>query len=320
MTSVPRMLEKVFARIKDGIDSASLIKKILGQQALRRALTKHPEHKKKTLDKIFSLLVYKKFHIAMGGNMRMIICGGASLSSDLERFYSNIGINLFCGYGLTESSPVLAANCEAKHKSGTVGTAFASVELKIATDGELLARGPNIMRGYHKKPEKTAEIIIDGWLKTGDLASIDEEGFVKIIGRKKELFKTANGKYVSPVPIEQKLMQVLGFLLGAIVIAESRKFAAVLLFPDFEILKNIKQKFKFLGSDSEFLQSKILYNFVEKNVVSINKNLDHWEQIQKFHIALEPISIESGDITPSMKLKRNVLEEKYKSVIESFYD
>ncbi len=320
MTSVPRMLEKVFIRIKEGIDSASFFKRFLGQKALQRALVKDIKAAQNIFDKIFDALIYKKFRIALGGNMRMIICGGAALSQDLERFYQNIGVKLFCGYGMTESSPVLAANCEKFYKFGTVGKAFSSVELKIAADGELLARGANIMRGYHNQLQKTAEIIENGWLKTGDLAAIDEEGFIKIIGRKKELFKTANGKYVSPVPIEQKLMQSLGFLLGAIVIAEGRKFASILLFPDFEIVKKTKEKFKFLGSDFEFLHSETLKKFVQKNIEHLNKNLDHWEQIQKFHVADKPISIESGDITPSMKLKRNVLEEKYKDVIDNFYN
>lgn len=319
MTSVPRVLEKVFIRIKDGIEAANFFRKILGRMAFRRALAKDPSALQNFLDKIYDHLIYKKFRDALGGNMQMIICGGAALSQDLERFYKNIGINLFCGYGLTETSPVLTANCPAYHKIGTVGKAFPSIELKISSTGELLARGPNIMKGYHKQPQKTAEVIIDGWLQTGDLAAIDDEGFLKIIGRKKELFKNANGKYVSPVPIEQKLMQELGFLLGAIVIAEGRKFTSAILFPEFEILKKVKEKFGFSGSDEEFLKSEILQKFTQEKIVEINKNLNHWEQVQKFHIAVEPISIESGEITPSMKLKRNILEEKYKKVIDEFY-
>ncbi len=319
MTTVPRVLEKVFAKIKEGIDSASFVKKFLGKKAFQRALEKDPTAQKNLLDKIFDHLIYKKFRDSLGGNIKMIICGGAALSLDLERFYKNIGIDLFCGYGMTESSPVLAVNCAKAQKFGTVGKAFPNVELKIANDGELLARGPNIMLGYHGKPEKTAEVIENGWLKTGDLAQIDEQGFVKIVGRKKEIFKNSNGKYVAPVPLEQSLVQELGFLLGAIVIAEGRKFTSAILFPEFEILKKFKAKFNFSGSDEEFLKSEILQNFVEDAIQKINQNLDHWEQIQKFHIATSPISIESGEITPSMKLKRNLLEEKYKNVIDGFY-
>lgn len=319
ITSVPRVLEKVFIRIKCGLDSAGLVKRLIAKKAFQRALIKDVESPQNILDKIFDSLVYKKFRSVFGGNIKMIICGGAAISQDLEVFYKNIGIKLFCGYGLTETSPVIAANCQNAHKIGTVGKAFPKVELKIADDGELLVRGPNLMRGYRNCPEKTAETIENGWLKTGDLAEIDDEGFLKISGRKKELFKNSNGKYVRPVPIEQKLVQNLGFLLGAIVIAEGRKFTSAILFPDFDMLPKAKEKVNFVGSNSEFLQSEILQNFVQKNIEQMNEGLDHWEQIQKFHIALEPISVESGDVTPSMKLKRNVLEEKFKEVIAGFY-
>lgn len=318
MTVVPRVLEKVFTKIKYGVDEASLIKKILGRLALKRALVKDVEHYS-LLDKIYDSLVYKKFRAALGGEMQMLICGGAALLLDIERFYNNIGVNLYCGYGLTESSPVLAVNSAKAHKIGTIGKAFPTVELRISKDGELLARGPNIMRGYHNDEKKTAETVIDGWLQTGDLAHIDEEGFVKIIGRKKELFKTANGKYVRPILLEQRLVQELSFLAGAIVVAEGRKFTSTLLFPDFDLLQKFKDKLKFSGGDAEFLKSDILQKAVEVVVVKVNEEFDHAEKIQKFAIITQPISIENGEITPSMKLRRNVLEEKFKGVIDGFY-
>lgn len=318
MTVVPRVLEKVFAKIKDGVDSAKFIKKILGRLALERALKKDVEQIK-FIDQIFDCLVYKKFREALGKKMKMIICGGAPLSEDMERFYSNIKIKLYCGYGLTESSPVLAVNHVAAYKFGTIGKAFPSVELGLAQDGELVARGPNIMRGYRNDSDKTAATIIDGWFYTGDLAQIDEQGFVKIIGRKKELFKTANGKYVRPIPLEQKLVQELGFLLGAIIIAEGRKFVSVLLFPDFDLLKKHKAKFNFNGGDVEFLESQILQDAVKSALERLNAGFDHAEQIQKFAIIATQISIATGEITPSMKLKRSVLENKFKDVIEKFY-
>ncbi len=318
MTVVPRVLEKVFAKIKDGVDSAKFIKKILGQKALERALKKDVE-RIEFVDKIFDRLIYKKFRGALGGKMKMLICGGAPLSEDMERFYSNIGVKLYCGYGLTETSPVLAVNFAAAYKFATIGKAFPDVELRLAKDGELLARGPNVMRGYHNDPDKTAAAIIDGWFYTGDLAQIDNDGFVKIIGRKKELFKTANGKYVRPIPLEQKLVQELGFLLGAIIIAEGRKFVSVLLFSDFELLQKFKTKFNFSGGDVEFLQSQALQDAVQAVITRLNVDLDHAEQIQKFAVIAVPISISSGEITPSMKLKRSVLEKKFKDVIEKLY-
>jgi len=319
MTCVPRVLEKVFIKIRDNIEISSFFKKFIGKKALKRALTKSVEAKENFIDKIYDKLVYHKFRLAMGGNMKMIICGGAALSLDLQRFYRNAKIEIFCGYGLTETSPVLAVNYEGHNKIGTVGLKFNSVELKVAFDGELLARGVNIMRGYHNQEKLTQENFIDGWFKTGDLAKIDGEGFVTIIGRKKELFKNSNGKYISPIPVEQKLIQELGFLLGALVIAEGRKFTSALLFPEFELLIKLKNRFNFAVSDEEFLKSEILQKFCATEIAKINKGLNRWEEVQKFYIISDVISIESGEITPSMKLKRGVLEEKYREVIEGFY-
>lgn len=319
MTSVPRVLEKVFIKIRDNIEISSFLKKIIGKKALKRALTKDVNAKENFLDKIYDKLIYQKFRLALGGNMKMIICGGAALSIDLQRFYRNAKIEIYCGYGLTETSPVLAVNYAGHNKIGTVGLKFQSTELKIAADGELLARGANIMRGYHNQEKLTQGSFVDGWFKTGDFAKIDAEGFVTIIGRKKELFKNSNGKYISPTPIEQKLIQELGFLLGALVIAEGRKFTSALLFPEFELLTKLKNKFNFSGDDAEFLKSDILNKFCSAKIAKINKSLNHWEEVQKFHIVSDEISIETGEITPSMKLKREVLEKKYREVIEGFY-
>ena len=255
----------------------------------------------------------------MGGEMRMIICGGSSLSKELERFYWNIGVKIYCGYGLTECSPVLATNAPHQHKFTSVGKAFPSVKLKIAKDGELLACGINVMKKYRNNPQKTAETFDGEWFKTGDLAQIDEEGFVKIIGRKKEVFKTSNGKFVHPVLLEQKLVQELNFLIGTLVIAEGKNFVSALLFIDFDLLKNIKNKLKFDGENIQFFNSTILQNFIAQKIAIINKKLDNWEQIKKFKIIIEPISVESGEITPSLKLKRNVLERKFALEIDELY-
>ncbi len=319
MTSVPRALEKVFAKIKIGIEEASFFKKIIGKIALKQALQKDPNSSKNFFDKFFDKIIYQKFRQAMGGKMQMIICGGSALSQELERFYWNIGVKIYCGYGLTECSPVLSSNAPNQHKFTTVGKAFSSVKLKIAEDGELLASGINIMKKYHNNPQKTNETFNGEWFKTGDLAQIDEEGFVKIIGRKKEVFKTSNGKFVHPVLLEQKLVQELSFLVGALVVAEGKNFVSALLFIDFELLKNVKIKLKFVGEDKQFLTSSILDNFVSQKIAIINKKLDSWEQIKKFKIITDVISVETGEITPSMKLKRNILEKKFALEINDFY-
>ncbi|MBM3590362.1 MAG: long-chain fatty acid--CoA ligase [Alphaproteobacteria bacterium] len=319
MTSVPRALEKVFIKIKNGVDESNLFKKIIGKFALQRALKKPPLSPTTLFDKLFDKIIYTKFRQALGGNINMIICGGSPLSQDLENFYWNIGVKIYCGYGLTETSPVLATNCPAHHKFGSVGKAFPSVRLKIANDGELLAQGVNVFKQYHNQPDKTNDSFNDGWFKTGDLASIDNDGFVKIIGRKKELFKTSNGKFVNPILLEQKLIQEITFLSGALIIAEGKNFVSVLLFIDLEMLNNTKKKLSFNGNNEEFFKTNLLNENIQKAIDKINKNLDQWEQIKKFKIITKQISIESGEITPSMKLKRNVLEQKFANEISEIY-
>lgn len=320
MTSVPRALEKVYAKINLSIAEAGFIKKIIGKIALKRAIHKDPLQKNKFIDHIFDKIIYRKFRQALGGNMEMIICGGNALSADLERFYWNIGIKIYCGYGMTECAPVLASNAPNQQKFTTVGKPFPAVSLKVGKDGELLAKGVNVMKHYHNQPQKTAECFEDGWFKTGDLAEIDQEGFVKIVGRKKELFKTSNGKFVHPVLIEQKLVQELGFLIGAIVIAENKNFVSTLLFIDYDLINNIKKKLNFSGNNEEFTNSITLINYCERIINSINLKLDSWEQIKKFKIIPDQISIENGEITPSLKLKRNILEKRFENEIANFYN
>ncbi len=327
ITVVPRMLEKVFARMKSGVDEAWFLKRLIGKIAFYLAeRNTSPNLLNKGivsvfLYKLFNQLVYKKLRNALGGNLNMMICGGAPLALNLEKFFWGIGINLFVGYGTTESSPVIAANYPNYQKIGTVGKALPNVQVKIDSKGELFAKGDNIMRGYHKNPAKTNKIIISGWLRTGDLAKIDEDGFITLIGRKKELFKTANGKYVSPVPIEQNLLNNWQLLSASCIIAEGRKFVSCLLFPDFEILPHYKKKVN-LGnlSDEEFLNSTFVKNLIDKLIANVNSDLNHWEQIQKYHLVAQPISIQTGELTPSMKLKRSFVEEKYKEIIDGFYN
>jgi len=319
MTTVPRALEKVFAKINNGIDNNNFVKKAIGKLAIKTALNKAPLSSKTIFDKLFDKLIYQKFRLALGGKIEMMICGGSPLSPDLEAFYWNIGVKIYCGYGLTECSPVLATNSPNNFRLKTVGKAFPSVELKLAEDKELLAKGINVMKKYHNLPEKTADVFVDGWFKTGDLAEIDQDGFVKIIGRKKEVFKNSNGKFIHPVAIEQKLVQNLGFLLGALIIAESRSFVSVLLFVDFDLIDNLRIKLGYHQEISKFLESQVLFNYTADKINKINHNLDKWEQIKKFKIITDKISVETNEITPSMKLKRSIIEQKYKIIIDNFY-
>lgn len=325
MTVVPRLLEKVYTNIKNNINNAFIIKRIIGNLACNFALKNNPQEKQNFLKillyKIFDRIVYKKFRLGLGGNLKMMICGGAPLSLDIEKFFRNIGINLYVGYGTTESSPVIAVNYKKFNKIGSVGKAFPDVEIKINKDKELLARGDNIMKGYHNQPQKTKEVIDkDGWLKTGDLAKIDKQGYVTIIGRKKELFKTSGGKYVSPIPIEQNLLKYCDFLNAAIIIAEARKFVSCLLFADFEILEDYKAKIGQKNIDnSSFLKSDLVKNKIEKAIKKCNKNLNYWEQIHRYYLSDQPITIEKGELTPSMKPCRHIIEKNYQDKINEFY-
>jgi long-chain acyl-CoA synthetase len=317
---VPRLLEKAFAKFWANVDAATGLKKKLATAALQRAKTKPYLEKPGLKDKIFDAMVYKKLRIAMGGNLRLVISGSAPLDPALYAFFLNIGIPIYEGYGLTEASPVLAANFPGNRKVGTVGKIFPQVEAKIADDGEILGRGPGIMRGYWGKPEETEKAIDgEGWLHTGDLGHIDAEGFLKITGRKKELFKTAGGKYVAPVPIEQaicgcKLVDM------AIVIAEGRPFTSALCFPDLESLAAIKQELgKESQSNADFLKSPEAIAYIQKHIDSVNARLNHWEKVQKFALVPTTLSIDANELTPTMKIRRHVVEEKFAPMVNGFY-
>tara|TARA_R110001583_G_scaffold11285_1_gene51309 strand:+ start:26957 stop:28714 length:1758 start_codon:yes stop_codon:yes gene_type:complete len=319
ITLVPRLLEKVYAKMSNRIDEQTPLKRKLMANAFERAINKVPGSNT-LLDKLYDKLIYSKLRTALGGNLQMLIVGGSALSESMEHFFSNIGFNLYQGYGLTESSPVLAVNYPGNVRYRTVGKIFPGVEVKIASDNEILARGPNIMNGYHNNQQATEEVITeDGWLHTGDLGSLDEEGYLSITGRKKEVFKTSNGKYVSPVPIEQKLCKSPLIDMAAI-IGENHRFVSCLLFPDYENLDAIREHRGYSDmSNSEFLNSNEVYDEIKKTVDAVNAHLSSWETIKKYKFVKHPITIETGELTPTMKLRRHVVEEKFKHIIDDFY-
>jgi long-chain acyl-CoA synthetase len=322
MTLVPRLLEKVYAKMNANVEQSHGLKKKLASMAFKRATRRDPEKDCRGLmDRLYDRLVYSKLRAALGGKLTRAISGSAPLNADLTRFFINIGLPIYEGYGLTESSPVLSANYPGNNKIGTVGKAFPSSKIKISDKGEILAQGPNIMRGYNKNRRETEKAIdSDGWLYTGDKGLIDQEGYLTITGRLKEMFKTSGGKYVSPVPIEQALtMHEMVDL--ALVIAEGKKFVSCLLFPDLENLDNYKNV-KGYGhmQNEEFLESDFFINEMNGLIDSINENLNHWEQVRKFTVINTTLSIDSGELTPSMKIRRHVIEEKYRDKIEKMYE
>jgi long-chain acyl-CoA synthetase len=321
LTVVPRFLQKVHERVYDLIESTGGVAHALGKAALRRAMEKSPSSKATWGDRAYEALVYRRIRGQMGGRLRLVISGSAPLDERLARFFLNLGVPVYEGYGLSESSPVLTVNFPGQRKIGTVGRVFPGVELRIAPDGEILARGPNIMKGYFGHPEATAEVLdADGWLSTGDLGSFDGEGFLRVTGRKKELFKTANGKYVAPLPIEQALA---GHKLieSAVIIAEGRPFVTALIFPDFDGLIALKKELPGEARETgSFVNSEPVQRRFREIVESVNKSLNAWEQIRTFHIIDAPPTIESGEITPTLKVRRYAVEAKYRRKIDAFYE
>jgi len=319
MTVVPRLLDKIYVKMHDNVSSAPLIKRLIAGLAFSEADNK--EFESTTLfTPIFNKLVYSKLLEALGGNMRFMICGGAPLSMKTERFFTNIGLTIYQGYGLTETSPVICANSPLHNKPFTCGKTFEHSEVKIADDGELLTRGASLMKGYHKQIEKTKNAIDDdGWFHTGDLATIDGDRFITISGRKKELFKTSTGKYVSAVRIEQLLTQNR-WCDYAVVVAENKPFVSAFIFLEPLIVEEYanKKHLKYENID-DLYNTKAIKKLVKKLIDKVNKHLNYEEKIKKYHIVCEEATIDNHILTPSMKVSRNAVYEKYKDVINSFY-
>jgi len=321
MEVVPRLLEKAHAKMRAQIEAERGAKGAIARAAFLRAERKPAETARRgPAGLLADLLVYRKLRDAMGGRFRAVISGGAPLSKEMGRFFANIGLPLYEGYGLTEASPVIACNCPGANRVGTVGKAFPGVEIRVAEDGEILARGPNIMRAYHRDGSATEGVIDSGgWLHTGDLGSLDTEGYLTITGRKKELFKTSTGEYVSPVPIEQALCRCR-LVDMALVIAEDRKYLTCLLFPDFEeVALRMDEVGAHRQSVEDFLMGGIFRMEIEEHIRGVNRSLNHWEQIRRFRVVPGRISIDGGELTPSLKIRRHLVEEKFKDLIEGMY-
>jgi long-chain acyl-CoA synthetase len=321
MTVVPRLLEKIYTKMHENAAEAKGIKWLIAKAAFYRANQKDPNSNTMCcIDKLFARLVYTKLVDALGGELKYLITGGAPLSMAVYRFFHNVGIPLYQGYGLTETSPVISVNTPEANKVGTCGKPYAHVEVKLAEDSELLTRGECVMLGYHKQQNKSKEMIdADGWLHTGDLAQIDEEGYITLISRKKELFKTSNGKYVSAIAIEQKIT-ANKWIDYAVVIADNRPFVSALIFMDETLLQAFAQRKKLGEIDfEEIVHHRRIQGIVMNLIKKVNHRLNHWEKIQKYYIVSDKVSIESGILTPSMKVSRIKAEELYAAEIEDFY-
>jgi len=319
MTVVPRLLDKIYVKMHDNVLTAPFIKRVIGSLAFSEADNKNLGTST-IFTPLFQKLVYSKLLEALGGNMRMMICGGAPLSRQSETFFTNIGLDIYQGYGLTETSPVVCANSPINKKAYTCGKAYDNSEVKIAKDGELLTKGSSVMKTYHKQKELTDDVIDPtGWFHTGDLATIDADGYITITGRKKELFKTSTGKYISAVHIEQLLTQNR-WCDYAVVVADNKPYVSAFIFLDIINLQEYaKRKDLKFDTNYDLLHSKLADKLVKKIISKTNRYLNYEEKVKKYFIVKEEATIENQILTPSMKVSRNIVYKKYQNEIDSLY-
>ena len=322
LATVPRLLEKIHTGIKVKGQELSGLKKQLYYWAINRAEEYDPENPPSGLDalkhKFADKLVYSKIRPLFGGKLLGFISGGAALSPDLFSLYNAIGLYGGQGYGLTETSPVLSVTDVDHMRVGSSGQALSNVGLKIGEDGEILAKGPNIMKGYYNNEEKTKEVFTDdGWFMTGDIGKL-EDGYLFITDRKKSVFKLSTGKYIAPSIIENKLSSS-GFIEQVMVIGYKRKFCSALIVPNYQ---NIERRLN-VGSHSEendLSKNKKVRQLIQEEVDKVNKELSPWETVKKFVLLSDPFTIESGELTPTQKTKRPVITERYAEEIDSMYE
>ncbi|HTV65343.1 MAG TPA: long-chain fatty acid--CoA ligase [Bryocella sp.] len=321
IVAVPRVYEKVFNQVQN---KAHGVKRVLVRWALKvgaanRNVVLRGETPRALSWKLADALVFSKIRQGLGGRARIFVSGGAPLGKEIAAWYADIGIRIHEGYGLTETSPVIALNNPINHRLGTVGKPLPNVEVKIAEDGELLVRGPSVFKGYWKMPEETAAVFEDGWFKTGDIASLDKDGFLSITDRKKDLIKTSGGKFIAPQPIENSL-KVNPFVGEAALLGDMRRFPAVLIIPAFDFLEAwAKQHGVKFSTRKELVKSHNVQSLYQGIVEEMNQNLAQFEKLKKVLVVHEELSIADGTLTPSMKLRRRNLTERYKREIDALY-
>jgi len=266
-------------------------------------------------------LIFSKWREALGNNIQCIVTGGAACQVRLIRIFTAAKIIIMEGYGLTETSPVIAVNRfnEEGRMFGTVGPLIDNVEVKIAEDGEILCKGPNVMMGYYKRPDLTAEVINEGWFATGDIGTMVDNKFLKITDRKKELFKTSGGKYVAPLPIENKLKESV-YVEQVMIVGSERKFVGALIVPSFANLHDWCRKNTIpIAPNEELIRHPKVLELYKDLVESFNKYFNHVEQIKKFELLPDEWTIDTGELTPKLSLKRKVVMEKYRDVVNRIY-
>ena len=325
---VPRIFEKVYARAKLSAAQSRKFKEEMFDWAISVAQESAMASEKSQragislrLRYIFAdLLVFSKLRAFFGGRLRFCITGGAALSDSIYLIFTGAGIPIMQGYGLTETSPVITSNNPKSMRLGTVGKPIREVSIRLADDGEIEIAGPNVMKGYFNRPEANDSAFTDdGWFRTGDIGTVDEDGFLRITDRKKELFKTSGGKYIAPAPIEQRIKQSR-FVSQVVLVGNERRFAAALIVPNFDQLRSyLRLKNIPLMTDIELCADSRIQNLLKRQVERYTDGLAGFETVKKIRLIPQELSIEGGELTPTLKIKRRVVDEKYHAVIESMY-
>jgi len=320
--AVPRVYEKIYAQAEQ--KAKGLPKRAIYDWAVSVGQDHKPEilaGKTPTSRswKLANRLVFSKIREGMGGRIETFISGGAPLGRELAEWYAKMGIRIHEGYGLTETSPVIAVNTPLNHRIGTVGKILSNLEVRIAGDGEILVKGPSVFKGYWNRPEETKAALVDGWFKTGDIGNIDADGYLSVTDRKKDLIKTSGGKFIAPQPIENSLK--LNPLVGtAAIIGDRRKFPAVLISPNFRPLEEWARENSIpFTSRAELIADPKVQALYESIVEAINTNLARFEKLKRVMLVADEFTADNGALTPTMKLRRRVIEERYKKQIDELY-
>ncbi len=327
MVSVPRLFEKIYSRIHEGVNQMPPARQKIFHRAIevgreyinKKYITKEPLGLLGLKYKLFDKLVFAKIRARFGGRLTYFLCGGAPLDKTICEFMWIIGLPVYNGYGLTETSPCVAISGAGKTRFDSVGIAIRETELKLEPDGELLVKGPQVMVGYYKNDEATLDSIQDGWFKTGDIAKIDDEGFVYIVDRKKELIVTAGGKNIAPQPIENEL-KLNQYISQAIVFGDRKPYLVAVITANMETLVVFAREEKISYKDNQDLvQNPKVKELYANHIKELNKSYPPYKTIKFFAVVANDFSIEGGELTPTMKLKRKVILEKYKDIIEDLY-
>ena len=328
MTSVPRMFEKIYARIIERGLAAGFPKRQIFLWSLdvgrkwaeRKDRGEHIGPILALQHKIADALVFKKWREAVGGNIRIFISGGAPLAPEIAYLFMAAGLQILQGYGLTETSPSVSCNTETRNRIGTVGPVMDNVEVKIAEDGEILVKGDTVMKGYYNRPADNVEAFTDdGWFRTGDIGHFDPDGFLVITDRKKDLIKTSGGKYIAPQRVES-LIKSSRFVSQVVVVGNARKFASALIVPNMDLLRSYAQMKAIHYKDaSELLSNPRIVDLFERQIDKYTSDLARFEKIKRFALFEEEFTTESGDLTPTLKPRRSIIERKYGAVIDQMY-